>query len=158
MSMNIIEDKSFSMHVASGSDANPVWKKLWKLHIQTKIKIFLWWACVDILLTNSKLSQRHIPVNDICVHCSSHGETLNHVHFHCPFVRQVWQEELEVVAVLLWYIWFRRNQKQHEDYTGTPPSLVAEASSYLQTCKAANLDLTGTQPNQLERWRPPTER
>ena len=43
-----------------------VWTQLWKLRVPNKIKIFGWWACLNILPSKVNLAQRQILTEDRC--------------------------------------------------------------------------------------------
>jgi hypothetical protein len=52
------------------SATNPVWKAVWRLKIQSKIKIFLWRALHGILPLKSILANRHVGNSGQCPVCS----------------------------------------------------------------------------------------
>lgn len=64
----------------AGSD---VWAKIWGLHILTKIKVFVWRACHDILPTYDKLRQQRIIDFDLCPVCNQAPETILHSLWEC---------------------------------------------------------------------------
>ena len=64
-------------------ECNNVWARIWKLHIPTKIKVFMWRACHDILPTFEKLRQRRIIENDLCPICNRVPEIILHAVWEC---------------------------------------------------------------------------
>ena len=64
-------------------ECNNVWARIWKLHIPTKIKIFMWRACHDILPTFEKLRQRWIIEKDLCPICNRVPETILQAVWEC---------------------------------------------------------------------------
>ena len=49
---------------SSGPTGQFVWAKLWNLHVPTKIKVFGWRACQDILPTRANLVKRKIIIDN----------------------------------------------------------------------------------------------
>ena len=45
-----------------------IWKKLWKVRVPNKMKVFAWRACHEILPTRVNLVKRNIIRDNIC-HC-----------------------------------------------------------------------------------------
>ena len=54
------------------------WPRLWKLHLPSKIKVFGWRACQDILPTKENLACRQIIEYGICEFCKQETETVLH--------------------------------------------------------------------------------
>ena len=54
-----------------------LWRKLWHLHIPSKIKIFAWRACIDALPTMVNLHKRGIGTCDLCPSCGVKSETFS---------------------------------------------------------------------------------
>ena len=54
---------------SSGQNRGLIWKRLWKLHLPNKIKIFGWRACHDILPTKENLARRRITRDSVCELC-----------------------------------------------------------------------------------------
>lgn len=66
------------------------WKKtLWNLKLAPKVKMFTWKSLKGILPVGERLLARHINVDPRCKRCGS-SESVNHLLFHCPFARDVW--------------------------------------------------------------------
>ncbi|OAY78804.1 putative ribonuclease H protein [Ananas comosus] len=68
---------------------------LWKLKIPLRIKIFLWLAARNKLLTTCFLAKRGWQGPSICVLCYFDAETIDHLLFLCPFARDFWNFLLE---------------------------------------------------------------
>ena len=51
--------------------------------------MFTWKSLKGILPVGERLLQRHINVNPNCKRCGN-SESINHLIFHCPFAREVW--------------------------------------------------------------------
>ncbi|KAH0996498.1 hypothetical protein GBA52_020362 [Prunus armeniaca] len=69
---------------------NPaVWKELWNLAYQPKIKLFLWRLLSCSLATCLNLFRRKIRVSPLCPICEELEESKEHLFFLCPWVRTV---------------------------------------------------------------------
>jgi hypothetical protein len=60
-----------------------VWKKLWKLKIPAKIKIFGWRALKGLVPCNAILANRHIIPNGGCPVCNGGAKDVKHIIFSC---------------------------------------------------------------------------
>lgn len=131
-----------------------------------KVKNFLWRACRDALPTKTNLRKRMILTSDVCDHCNRKSENITHALWNCSELNQLWEDlpefnfhrtrnfsnvselmlvsqregkSVEKLAMLLWTIWYRRNQirVKNADY---PISQVAPtAQQTLQDFRKANL-------------------
>ena len=142
-------------------ECSNVWARIWKLHIPTKIKVFIWRACHDILPTFEKLRQRRIIGNDLCPICNRVPEIILHAVWECAATQDVWAgcpflllqkgltvqvfmlrlmedlldklplDFLEFFMVLCWLLWHRPNRVVHGGFLQDPGSLVGRARSLL---------------------------
>lgn len=65
---------------------------LWKIKIPTKIRIFLWVASQDKLLTQQNLWIKGCSVPIGCHLCANtEMETTGHLLYNCPFANRLWQ-------------------------------------------------------------------
>ncbi|MCH98064.1 ribonuclease H protein, partial [Trifolium medium] len=118
------------------------WKKMWKMRVPQKVKLFLWRALRGCLPVRGRLIQKGVQCNNKCPHCEQTEENEWHCFFGCTTVREVWQEtdvwhlvrnyidaasgfipmifdmleEIEEesmakIVMILWTLWWRRNQK-----------------------------------------------
>jgi hypothetical protein len=65
-------------------------KKIWKLNIPLKIKIFLWYLQKGVIPTKDNLARKNWRGSQKCVDCSS-NETIKHLFIECPYARMVWR-------------------------------------------------------------------
>ncbi|KAJ3697089.1 hypothetical protein LUZ61_000794 [Rhynchospora tenuis] len=70
---------------------SPYHTLLWKMKIPPKVKVFLWVALLDRVLTQHNLLLRNWPTISSCK-CCSHGiiETTSHLFVQCEYAVQVW--------------------------------------------------------------------
>jgi len=64
-------------------------RKLWKLKIPLRVKIFLWFLNRGVILTRYNLARRNWHGSKTCVFCQ-HDESIKHLFFECKFARAVW--------------------------------------------------------------------
>lgn len=129
---------------SKGDQRRSWWSGLWKMNIPSKIKIFLWRACLDRLPTGDNLVKRGIEGVRHCCASGRDGENLQHIFWFCKAAARVWQcsrfchffppsndfsvmntlrdclelsswVRLEEMVVLLWAIWGARNTRYFTD-------------------------------------------
>ena len=134
---------------SNGDQRTPLWRKIWHLKIPAKIRIFAWRACMNGLPTRLNLYQRGVNINPLCPMCEQEPESISHTLLHCNFAKQVWDkwegcpinmkvrqgdftdfalqmlntratQDLEILLVTSWSIWYNRNQKVFEDGSLSP--------------------------------------
>ncbi|XP_023912636.1 uncharacterized protein LOC112024225 [Quercus suber] len=66
------------------------WKKLWKLKMPEKTKMFLWRLAVNTLPTRDNLSRRFQIVDTSCLFCKENIETPIHLFLNCNASRAFW--------------------------------------------------------------------
>ena len=67
-----------------------LWSRLWKAAVPSKIKIFSWRACLNILPTQDNLIRRRVMENARCCLCQQETETVLHVLWSCGVAQDVW--------------------------------------------------------------------
>ncbi|KAK2634297.1 hypothetical protein Ddye_029089 [Dipteronia dyeriana] len=68
------------------------WRKLWKLYMPLKIKIFIWRACHDWILTLSNLRNRGMSMNRNCLVCNQAEKSTFHALLMCGKAKEVRRE------------------------------------------------------------------
>jgi hypothetical protein len=66
-----------------------IWKRLWKIKVALKNKMFLWYLRRDVILTKDKLAKRNWHDSVKCYFCHK-DETIKHIFFECQFVWTIW--------------------------------------------------------------------
>jgi hypothetical protein len=69
--------------------SDPQLKKIWRLKIPMKIRIFLWQVIHDRLPTREQILLRHGPTSGLCPLCDE-VESVDHLLFNCPVAVFVW--------------------------------------------------------------------
>lgn len=120
--------------MSNGKSSN--WSIIWKLTLPAKIKIFIWKAAKNFLLTTENLWKRRIVQDAYCKHCRNRVENTLHA---CKAAKKIWQlssmasafqemgnrdllgdlmmlqkklskADFELVVTILWVIWHARNK------------------------------------------------
>lgn len=68
-----------------------VWKNLWSLHVSGVVKIFLWNACNNFLLTKENLFKKKVMSDPLCPMCGVEVENTCHILWHYPSLCDVWE-------------------------------------------------------------------
>ncbi|KAK1567715.1 hypothetical protein Q3G72_015616 [Acer saccharum] len=91
-------------HTWCSKGYGPWWKKFWEIEVPSKIRIFGWKACVEILPTKQLLWKRGIVDSGWCHFCGKRPESVDR---GCERV-----ENVVVIRFLItaWLIWFGRNK------------------------------------------------
>ena len=67
-----------------------IWRKLWRLNLPPKIKIFAWRACINGLPTMEAINHRGISHSKACPVCKNEAESIDHALLDCVFSSSVW--------------------------------------------------------------------
>ena len=149
------------------------WKALWRLKVPSKLKVFGWRACHQILPTRVSLAKRKILDDDKCHCCKRITEIAIHAVWECGAVQDVqagsitslqkWttnchdfrflfeclikrlpREELEHFLVQAWMIWNQRNAVIHGRQLKEPGWLNRRAEEFLYEYRKAQVTLMPT--------------
>ena len=64
-------------------------KKIWKMKIPLRTKVFTWYLRRGVILTRDNLAKRNWQGSKKCVFCH-HDESIKHLFFQCSFARSIW--------------------------------------------------------------------
>lgn len=67
-----------------------LWKFIWSLNIQPKLRHFWWRVCRNKLATKENLHRRRCAASQHCPTCNGEVESIEHALFHCSWTRAVW--------------------------------------------------------------------
>ena len=87
------------------SPLNPLaWKKLWKLQLNDRLKLFLWKIAWDIIPTKSRLNHflNLSPSDLLCPFCKFEVDFVSHIFFRCFFSRVAWKTFFWPLDSLVW--------------------------------------------------------
>ena len=74
---------------------NGLWKRVWGLKTQPKIKNFLWQAVKNAIPTKSNLKRHKVVLEDCCEQCNAEVKDTVHALWSCPFLSSVWEQQKE---------------------------------------------------------------
>ncbi|KAL5555878.1 hypothetical protein UlMin_038114 [Ulmus minor] len=176
--METISSSSSSNHI-------PWWKQFWRLQIPAKIRIFVWKAYNDWIPTAVNLANHGVPTHKRCSICSEANDTTTHGLWECTAMKPlkvmcktIFQlhlpshcsmkellrsaseclksDKMELLCILLWRIWFRRNKWIHEKIWLDDNSCLAWAQQHLEDFKtASNKQTIPHIPIAAHPWKPP---
>ena len=183
----LTSDQAPLQNVINAQPEKEVWKLIWSLNVQSKVRNFLWRSCHNAIPVKQNLKRRHILNEDICELCKGESESVVHALWGCSQLTQVWgsipsfsfrqtqvfssiqdvltythkkQGNTELLASIMWSLWHRRNQVRNssKEY---PLSLVAPtATQALADFQRANSS-DALQPRSYgqarTQWMPPVE-
>ena len=65
-------------------------KKIWKMKIPLKIKIFFWFLQRGVVLTKDNLARNNWKESQKCICCNG-NETIQHIFLDCPLTKTIWR-------------------------------------------------------------------
>ena len=170
---------------ASSSDSSKqtlFWKRVWKLQIPNKIKVFLWRVCSNALPTLENLKRRKIMEDAKCKACLAAEEDALHAIWGCEKLRHIWfpcfswvqtehpqildvQElislvgqridKLELFAVVAWFIWNHRNKLLVNEKGLASDRILQAAMAYLSEFQVKFPKAAPKPPKGHVHWCPP---
>ncbi|KAK3224846.1 hypothetical protein Dsin_004708 [Dipteronia sinensis] len=169
------------------NQAESWWKFLWRLKVPAKVKLLLWRACHNWVPSNDNLARRGVRVENACPICKRWHETTLHamwccpslksIRSMCPFMRsikladgmsfldfmvackkQIIVADMELLAMTIWRIWYRRNYMLHNVPTIIDDEMALWVTSFLtdfRQAKAAIATGIGISSTDVAAWCPP---
>ncbi|KAL4319432.1 hypothetical protein GQ457_18G015740 [Hibiscus cannabinus] len=67
-----------------------IWKKIWKLKVPHRVRLFAWLVWHERLLTNVERVRHHMTTSAHCEICGCRREDMDHVLRLCTAAREVW--------------------------------------------------------------------
>ncbi|CAN1824009.1 Putative ribonuclease H protein At1g65750 [Linum perenne] len=134
------------------------WKAVWNWQGLNRVRLFLWLAVHNRLLTNSERRRRHLCTDDICTRCRAGTEDVLHVLRDCPLAKSTWlslipaydhqsfftgtllewfTRELnssnrgQLVGITAWLIWKARNESIFDNASVTSDQLRLRVLSWI---------------------------
>jgi hypothetical protein len=155
--------REFQMNVATTSSTKDdlTWRKLWKLDVQPRVRVFWWRVLKGILPDYATLARRHVRDHSTCPVCKSTSKSLYHAPVECTHAQLFWTatkdafnlklpnlhletlaEEVlsevhfpnldrEMAISLMASIWDSRNKWSHDDHGFDPKTTVEFISETL---------------------------
>lgn len=182
--------------VSTSAGHSPWWRSLWQLSIPSKVKIFIWRACLNWIPTQFNLMKHGVPTSQHCPLCNLADESTIHALWNCSrlkdikkkfphaslpmvsafpdfytFVGECWdflsKDEVEILLLVFWRIWHRRNKYVHDHITLDDRLVLEWALDFHSRYKEANSNPITSSPSRglsdirerapvlHDRWDPP---
>lgn len=102
------------------------WSLVWRLRVQSRIKIFLWLMIHEGLMTNKSRWRRGIAQSPICSHCGEAQEDSLHAIRDCRYAREVWELLLPINKKMEFFKdglqrWISANLSPSKSSKSSPP-------------------------------------
>ncbi|KAK9666078.1 hypothetical protein RND81_14G158900 [Saponaria officinalis] len=165
----ILRDRDQCMASSSNNTKDPLWRDMWRLNVQPKVRNFLWRSCSKALPTGINLQQRVKDVDASCCRCNCYAETEVHALLMCPHSQQIWEaagiqpdeewgdvnnmtewfrrvgemneyDDVDRLVMLLWAIWTEINKVFHGGDKGIASAIVESTLRYHKNFKNATKD------------------
>lgn len=65
--------------------------RVWMLLVPERVRVFLWLATHQVLMTNVERRRRHLSDSGLCQVCKSGEETILHILRDCPAMEGIWR-------------------------------------------------------------------
>lgn len=65
--------------------------RVWRLLVPERVRVFLWLATHQVLMTNVERRKRHLSDSGLCQVCKSGEETILHILRDCPAMEGIWR-------------------------------------------------------------------
>ncbi|KAL5819428.1 hypothetical protein ACOSQ4_023270 [Xanthoceras sorbifolium] len=172
---------------SDSSVASSWWRFLWQLYLPAKVKVFLWKASHDWLPSFSQLFERKVVGSTRCSLCFRAVETPFHAVWFCKSLETIRADraflafppvhgdlpildfflsykslnalaQFELLAVVWWRAWFRRNKLVHNEVSFSVADIVPWSRSFLsefQSSRFASAVRPSVAMLRGHNWRPP---
>lgn len=90
----LVMRKESSAEPSRGAGGQQLWRALWKIKVPSKLKVFGWRACHDILPTRVNLAKHKITLDNVCHCCKRVLENAVHAIWECGAAPDVWTGSL----------------------------------------------------------------
>ena len=72
---------------AAGTSGDDSWRRIWKLDVPPKVRVFWWRVINEFLPAKQVLHRRHIEPVATCDTCGSQEESIGHVLMDCTIAK-----------------------------------------------------------------------
>ncbi|KAA3483968.1 reverse transcriptase [Gossypium australe] len=142
------------------SNYRDFYRKLWRIDLPIKIKIFIWKSSWNYLATKVNMLICRLATSSLCPRCGVAEETMNHLFRVCPVSEEVWRnlldldlsiftqeefgdwltmvllslssEQCRTFCVTLWAIWGDRNSRIYDKTRRSGQEIARFVISYIK--------------------------
>lgn len=83
--------KANRVSASNSKKSRELWRSIWGMQCQNRVKQFVWRACKNILPKNYNPKLRKMAIGDKCVLCGKFKSS-GHIIWDCKFAANVWKE------------------------------------------------------------------
>jgi hypothetical protein len=91
IAQNILEPNHHE-ESSAGDPYQPLWKKIWRMKIPSKIRTFAWRACKKGIPLKEILQHRGLNIDPACPRCRRPSKSIVHALRECSELEEVWNE------------------------------------------------------------------
>nr|POF21494.1 putative ribonuclease h protein [Quercus suber] len=84
----LTSDQAPYQPVVTANSENDMWRLIWNLNVQSKVRNFLWRSCHNAIPVKQNLKRRHILNEDVCELCKLETESVVHALWGCSQLTQ----------------------------------------------------------------------
>ncbi|XP_026459605.1 uncharacterized protein LOC113360297 [Papaver somniferum] len=86
--------------IGNGLSVN-LWEDNWLPEVPQRAKVFTWKCLQNVTATNVNLYGEVDDIHPNCTLCGEDLETMEHLFFHCPYAREVWETAPNPISLQL---------------------------------------------------------
>lgn len=79
------------VHVNTGNEDDITWTNIWKMKVPNKMRVFLWLAYHQKIMSNEIRKKKGFTNQDSCHRCNGIVEDVGHILRWCPNAEDVWR-------------------------------------------------------------------
>ncbi|XP_050207714.1 uncharacterized protein LOC126657122 [Mercurialis annua] len=144
--------------VASSSSSHNndgLWKRIWRLSVQPKVRHFIWRILHESLPCNAKLARRIPASSELCPRCGVVEESQLHALKDCEMFNRLKKDEVHIFVMSLWVIWLDRNNIVFDNNRHPPDLLFRSVYPRSDQRSASDRRSNALRPPVLVEWEPP---
>ncbi|WVZ72039.1 LOW QUALITY PROTEIN: hypothetical protein U9M48_020558 [Paspalum notatum var. saurae] len=156
------------------------WKRIWRMDIPNKVKIFMWQLVRNSLQVKRNIARRGVKLETLCPMCQRFDEDSGHLFFKCKGVRRCWlllnleEARMELISLnsgldmieKIWsfpenyflVMWTTRNKVNVGKRSKSAEEVISNVVYHVNAWNLANGQLT--QPERIltrQKWEKPPE-
>ena len=102
-----------------------LWESVWKVVVPERVRVFLWLATHQVIMTNVERHRRHLCNTSTCSVCNGGEETILHILRDCPAMDGIWDRLVPVRQRRYFFTqslleWLYANLRETREVSGSP--------------------------------------
>lgn len=91
------------IHDNAGAEDDRTWERIWRLKVAAKMKMFLWLAYHQRVMSNDMRRRKGFTTLDHCHRCTEKKEDIDHILRRCPNAEEVWNRVVPGITNSSWW-------------------------------------------------------